>query len=119
MNLKRNEAELEPIAPISLHECRHTFASLMIAAGVNAKALSTYMDPPPSRSHSTATGTSCPATRTRRPRLHSKFRQGDPIQWIEHQGTTVDRATSVLISEKYLQIVPFSPRSSVDRAVVS
>ncbi len=28
---------------IVLHECRHTFASLMIAAGVNAKALSTYM----------------------------------------------------------------------------
>jgi integrase len=33
MNLRR----------ITLHECRHTFASLMIAAGVNAKALSTYM----------------------------------------------------------------------------
>jgi integrase len=33
-------ADLEPI---SLHECRHTYASLMIAAGVNAKALSTYM----------------------------------------------------------------------------
>jgi integrase len=33
-------AELEPI---TLHEARHTFASLMIAAGVNAKALSTYM----------------------------------------------------------------------------
>jgi integrase len=30
-------------APIGLHECRHTFASLMIAAGVNAKALSSYM----------------------------------------------------------------------------
>lgn len=29
--------------PIGLHECRHTFASLMIAAGVNAKALSTYI----------------------------------------------------------------------------
>jgi len=43
MNLKRKEAELDPIAPISLHEGRHTFASLMIAAGVNAKALSTYM----------------------------------------------------------------------------
>src|SRR5215212_8626310 len=27
---------------ITFHECRHTFASLMIAAGVNAKALSTY-----------------------------------------------------------------------------
>jgi len=26
-----------------LHECRHTFASLMIAAGVNAKALGTYL----------------------------------------------------------------------------
>src|SRR5262249_32725627 len=29
--------------PLGLHEARHTFASLMIAAGVNAKALSTYM----------------------------------------------------------------------------
>jgi len=28
---------------IGLHDARHTFASLMIAAGVNAKALSTYM----------------------------------------------------------------------------
>ena len=34
------EAGLEPIG---LHECRHTYASFMIAAGVNAKALSTYM----------------------------------------------------------------------------
>jgi integrase len=31
------------LAPIGLHECRHTFASLMIAAGVNAKALQTFM----------------------------------------------------------------------------
>ncbi len=31
------------LAPIGLHEARHTFASLMIAAGVNAKALATYM----------------------------------------------------------------------------
>jgi integrase len=29
--------------PIGLHEARHTYASLMIAAGVNAKALSTYL----------------------------------------------------------------------------
>lgn len=29
--------------PIRLHDCRHTFASLMIAAGLNAKALSTFM----------------------------------------------------------------------------
>jgi integrase len=34
------QAELEPIG---LHECRHTYAAFMIAAGVNAKALSTYM----------------------------------------------------------------------------
>ena len=27
----------------ALHQARHTFARLMIAAGVNAKALSTYM----------------------------------------------------------------------------
>ena len=31
------------IEPICLHDCRHTFASMMIAAGVNAKALSTFM----------------------------------------------------------------------------
>jgi integrase len=34
------DAELEPIG---LHDLRHTYASLMIAAGVNAKTLSTYM----------------------------------------------------------------------------
>jgi len=34
------DAGLEPLRP---HEARHTYASLMIAAGVNAKALSTYM----------------------------------------------------------------------------
>ena len=28
---------------ITLHECRHTFASLMIVAGVNAKALQSFM----------------------------------------------------------------------------
>jgi integrase len=33
-------AGIERITP---HECRHTFASLMIAAGVNAKALQTFM----------------------------------------------------------------------------
>jgi integrase len=31
------------LEPIGLHECRHTFASLMIAADINAKALSAYM----------------------------------------------------------------------------
>src|SRR5829696_9063975 len=31
------------LAPIGLHEGRHTFASIPIAAGVNAKALSTYL----------------------------------------------------------------------------
>jgi hypothetical protein len=29
--------------PPALYECRHTFASLMITASVNAKALSSYM----------------------------------------------------------------------------
>ena len=28
---------------VTLHECRHIYASFAIAAGVNAKALSTYM----------------------------------------------------------------------------
>ena len=31
------------LQPVTLHECRHTYAAYMIAAGVNSKALSTYM----------------------------------------------------------------------------
>lgn len=31
------------LRPIKFHECRHTYASLMIAAGVNPKALSQFM----------------------------------------------------------------------------
>jgi integrase len=31
------------LEPLSIHDCRHTYASLMIAAGVNAKALASYM----------------------------------------------------------------------------
>ena len=31
------------LEPPTLHECRHGYASLMIAAGVNVKALSTFM----------------------------------------------------------------------------
>lgn len=38
-----DDPDAPALEPIALHECRHTFASLMIAAGVNAKALSTYM----------------------------------------------------------------------------
>jgi integrase len=36
----RKRAGLEPIG---LHEARHTFASVLIAAGVNAKAITSYM----------------------------------------------------------------------------
>jgi integrase len=32
-----------PLQAITLHECRHTFASLLIHAGVNAKAIQTFM----------------------------------------------------------------------------
>lgn len=31
------------LTPITLHEARHTYASLLIASGVNSKAISTYM----------------------------------------------------------------------------
>lgn len=31
------------LRPITMHECRHTFASIGIAAGLNAKALSAYL----------------------------------------------------------------------------
>jgi integrase len=40
---EKEAREPELLEPIGLHEARHTYASLMIAAGVNAKALQTYM----------------------------------------------------------------------------
>jgi len=39
------------LTPLTLHDCRHTYATFAIAAGINAKALSTYMG------HSTITTT--------------------------------------------------------------
>src|SRR5262249_52589076 len=44
-NAKRAEQDppLPALEPIGLHEARHTFASTLIAAGVNVKAISTYM----------------------------------------------------------------------------
>jgi integrase len=37
------DREPDLLEPITLHECRHTFASLLIDAGVNAKALQEFM----------------------------------------------------------------------------
>ncbi len=39
----RAAAETAQVEPPTLHECRHGYAALMIAAGVNVKALSTFM----------------------------------------------------------------------------
>ena len=35
--------EVAGLSGLTLHEARHTFASLMIAAGANAKQIQTYM----------------------------------------------------------------------------
>lgn len=40
---EREGREPKAIEPITLHECRHTFASLLIDANVNAKAIQTFM----------------------------------------------------------------------------
>ena len=42
-NDRLQKAEQPLLEPITLHEARHTFASILIAAGVNVKALSSYM----------------------------------------------------------------------------
>jgi integrase len=39
----REAWEVAELKGLTLHECRHTFASFAIAAGANAKTLSTYM----------------------------------------------------------------------------
>lgn len=40
---KREGRQADLLRPITLHECRHTFASLLIDAGVNAKAIQEFM----------------------------------------------------------------------------
>jgi integrase len=40
---ERDGREPDPLRPITLHECRHTFASLLIDAQVNAKAIQEFM----------------------------------------------------------------------------
>jgi len=39
----KTEWKARKLEGLTLHECRHTYASFMIAAGANAKALSTYL----------------------------------------------------------------------------
>ena len=43
MNRAKRALRDAGLAPILLHECRHSYAALMIAAGVNPKALSTFL----------------------------------------------------------------------------
>lgn len=40
---KEEGREPNLLFPLTMHECRHTFASLLIDAGTNAKAIQTYM----------------------------------------------------------------------------
>lgn len=42
-NRAKRAWEKAKLAKITMHECRHTFASLLIDAGVNAKAIQTFM----------------------------------------------------------------------------
>jgi len=39
----RRQVSAAGLQAIGLHECRHTFASMCIAAGVNARALMSYL----------------------------------------------------------------------------
>ena len=41
--VERERREPKLLQPITLHECRHTFASLLIDAGVNPKAIQEFM----------------------------------------------------------------------------
>jgi integrase len=40
---EREGCDLDPLQPLTFHECRHTFASLLIDAGVNPKAIQEFM----------------------------------------------------------------------------
>jgi integrase len=55
--------------PIGLDECRHTFASLLIAAGVNPKAITAYLGHASIQTTFDLYAISCPGTKTK------------PLQW--------------------------------------
>ena len=42
-NRAKHASRAAGIEPRTLHECRHSYAAYMIAAGINSKALSTYI----------------------------------------------------------------------------
>ncbi len=42
-NKERRKQDLTPLVPISLHECRHTFVSLMHAAGRSLEEIGDYV----------------------------------------------------------------------------
>lgn len=58
---ERDGGEAELLRPITLHECRHAFASLLIDAGANPKAIQQFMG----RRPSTSTGICCRGVMTR------------------------------------------------------
>lgn len=87
------EREPELLTLLSMHECRHTFASLLIDTGGNPKAIQEVMGTPRSRRPSTSTGTFCPAATTTFGRAWtptwlppSDFR---PADWRIHWRTAV------------------------------
>jgi len=58
--------EAAGLDPIGVHESRHTCASVWIASGVNAKAITAFTGHANISTCTTSTGTSCQAARTRR-----------------------------------------------------
>jgi integrase len=42
-NVKRKEKKIDPLVPIGLHECRHTFVSLMHDAGLSLERIADYV----------------------------------------------------------------------------
>jgi len=42
-NKERSKKKVSPLAPIGLHECRHTFVSMMAAAGVPLERIGDYV----------------------------------------------------------------------------
>ena len=72
-------AEAAGVEPPTLHECRHGYASVMIAAGVNVKALSHLHGPREHPDH--ARPVRAPAARARRTRPRDCSTPSSPARW--------------------------------------
>jgi hypothetical protein len=107
---EQEEAEREGRNPdllpsLTFHECRHTFASLLIDAGVNPKAIQEFMGHATMRRRSRGMGTSCQVLETK-PAKWSTLTWTRHCRWLEQAWSIANQFRKPLDSLSGVEAVP-------------